>query len=441
MKRGHLISNFFLETIVRAITITPKWTLVGTYEFFVFFLFEMEIWILVSIVTISLSIFIATVNRYGSTRQFLLGILGSLQGIPIQVTTDLKLARRVLSLTSDKGFFIERLLATPAWFPILSLESVNGDQWYEMKADFVVLLKGHVPPTHLLVEIARRHVERLLKLEKPIDNRAIARLSLHIFCEWLFEREYEDLEVLVAASYEWRKEISLKGRADSLIKQRAIDWIVSELSRSSRYSDLHDWREPRFYSLILQPFIISPSINLCDIAVSLQQQNGQRSFKRAIHENHPFPMLERFVEVDVFDPASGHLLVAAGTHVFIPLDEMGTLHPFDSTGTRFPSFGAGVRICSGLDMMNALLPVLFAPSLIESDLFVPVENSMHSGRQKDGQETFGEMIYQVKTIASVIWSLMVIRMGVVTRLLLFTKGIAQFGTEKREATEDVMVVK
>ena len=60
-----------------------------------------------------------------------------------------------------KGDALERHIATPAWRPLLSLESVDGPLYKSMLADFHVMMKL-LPPPAKLAEIAKHRVDELV---------------------------------------------------------------------------------------------------------------------------------------------------------------------------------------------------------------------------------------------------------------------------------------
>jgi hypothetical protein len=99
-----------------------------------------------------------------------------------------------------------------------------------------------------------------------------------VFIDYLFDREWEPaFQVLADASWEWRKEIAMRGKADMAVKQGAVKCVVEDLLwRHSPTWVLfgEKWRKPEYFSLIMQPFIISPAINISDIAVAFKLQVG-----------------------------------------------------------------------------------------------------------------------------------------------------------------------
>lgn len=82
--------------------------------------------------------------------------------------------------------------------------------------------------------------------------------------------------IFVNASWEWRKEISVRGKANYKTKLLAIEKLINILQEPEKYvinKESYEriqkiysiygekWKLPKYFSLILQPFIISPCIN------------------------------------------------------------------------------------------------------------------------------------------------------------------------------------
>ena len=83
-----------------------------------------------------------------------------------------------------------------------------------MRKDFTILLK-QLPGPEKLKKITKMHLDDLLFEKGTIDANAIALVTMKVFVEYLFNSEWDDsCNVLVAASWEWRKEIAAKGAAD-----------------------------------------------------------------------------------------------------------------------------------------------------------------------------------------------------------------------------------
>ena len=141
-----------------------------------------------------------------------------------------------------------------------------------------------------------------------IDAEDVARLTIAIFLDYLFGIRQTDINydksnevnnnhnnnnisrvekernqnieelytIFVNASWEWRKEISVRGKASKQIKLLAIEQLLTILSEPNKYTNNKEsseriqkiyslygdkWKLSKYFSLILQPFLISPCIN------------------------------------------------------------------------------------------------------------------------------------------------------------------------------------
>lgn len=162
--------------------------------------------------------------------------------------TNPKIALQVLKGVT-KGDGLESRLAMPAWAPILSLESVDGEVWRTMRQDFDRLHKIVAPRTADLAPIAQRHVDVALARGAVIDANAITRLAIGIFIEFLFGRCDVDAEidVLARASWEWRKEIACKGKGRADAKWAAVETTISLLRADAELWNVfgEEWMDPR----------------------------------------------------------------------------------------------------------------------------------------------------------------------------------------------------
>ena len=388
--------------------------------------------------------------RGPSVRQLLLYLWSWLQGVRVMWLDrdeDVPLAKLVLTHAPlDKGAGVEDLLALPAWAPILSMESVSGPRYTTLKANFGKL-HPLLPPIAELQTLTRNMTQQALQERKkvnlvstvqpadsgcaptPFDANDLCRLVVRIFVRWMFGAELAathfteaQQDLLVRASWEWRKQIAVKGVADPTVKAQTVEWAISIL-RASRYADLFpgtdggadDVSNPLVYSVFLQPFILSPMINVSDIAVTWFTQPAQQQtpspqqqsqtpqqrrtetspsaitrsrthhLLRMISLAHPFPILERFVSTPIVDPSNpNHVLVQANTQVFIALDHLDTAGakatgvegagagPEDThtssassssvSGLSLPyelAFGAGARSCAGKSIALGFMLPLF----------------------------------------------------------------------------------
>jgi len=313
---------------------------------------------------------------------------------------DLNVAKQVLLNSSDKGSFIEEKLATYAWSPILSLESVNGQTWEDLKSRFLTFQK-YLPSTEELSQVTHS----ILSIQDPnveINAKQVVRITVACFVKWIFNRDWDpEWDFVCEASWEWRKEIALKGKADVLIKRKTVDWII-DLINQSKYRQLYgeQWSKPEYYSIILQPFIISPMINVSDIAVSAHMR-PELSINELIHYYHPFPILERYISKDIVICADGisPLLIKGNTQVFIPLDQIGQLERYDPKVSS--PFGFGPRKCSGTQYAIAFLTE-FLTYYKNNPNFVPRKDHQYSGRNNDNL-SFRESIYQLIIIVKLFF--------------------------------------
>lgn len=313
---------------------------------------------------------------------------------------------------SDKGTVIEELLASPAWYPIISIESVNHDLWHTVKRNFLKFQQQLHPKT-VLGEIAQKELRNYLtKNNNRLNSKDISIVTLKIFTNWIFyetvfdngltELSDEMLETVYEGSLEFRKEIALKGEGCLVKKQKAIDTIVYSLSHNSKFKSMFDcnWSKPEHYSAIMQPFIISPMINVADIAVTMHKNTS--TFRKAndhspknidlfidncIQAAHPFPFLERY---DKF----------TNTQIFIDVNNLA-----ESEQSYMWNYSIGPRACLGRHYAREFLGKFFLTVLEHDGIdFRPNEQHVYSGRNNDKSNLF-ESFYQLKLLFSILCEL------------------------------------
>ena len=160
-------------------------------------------------------------------RKACIRIWSWIQGVSVLWTTDLLVARAVLRASSDKGTFIEEYIATPAWSPVLSIESTERVLWKELRSNFA-LIHARLPPKHLLGNAMREEVTIWCEHALPsaiIDANVIATFVLRAVTVWLFGVHItpEEETMLVHASWEWRRQIAMKGDMDIA---KVVSWMV-----------------------------------------------------------------------------------------------------------------------------------------------------------------------------------------------------------------------
>ena len=150
-------------------------------------------------------------------------IITFLQGTTCKMVHTKKDIKETLML-SDKGTVIEELLASPAWLPILSIESVNHSMWHELKTNFIKFQRL-LPPRSVLGDITEYELKNFLaKNDNVLNSKDISKLTLKIFTNWIFKDttfEHDStltgltddmLERIHQSSIEYRKEIAIKGK-------------------------------------------------------------------------------------------------------------------------------------------------------------------------------------------------------------------------------------
>jgi hypothetical protein len=321
------------------------------------------------------------VERLRSGPYLLVWLRGKIMGVRTMYVDDPVLAKTILNQCSKKGSFIEDVVSTPAWFPLRSLESVDGEEWVDLKQRLVEFM-ATLPTLDVLRKLVAEETEALVKTLTIIDSPAICRVTVVVLLRFILHgsplsNAMEDVvDDIVSASNEWRKEISLKGRGNRAIKQKAIESLSALLL-------IH----PDHIHHILQPFFISPVINISDLMCSVEyvpHLGPEEIALRAIMKHHPFPFLERYVDNAVSS-------VPAQTQVFIPLARMAAAHPDE----LWMCFSTGPRGCPGRNIAKVLSRE-FVTTLGSSPRFHPRVGHKYSGRDNDNR--MGDGWHCIKTM-------------------------------------------
>jgi hypothetical protein len=359
--------------------------------------------------------------------------------------SDPQACAQVLASSDVKGSFVEAMLATPAWSPIYSIESVDGELWDQLAHDCRKVM-GLLDWRGRLTPLIERHGKLLafeVKAKTALDSgfilnaELVSRFTARVMFELLFESPLleEDETLFYKASIEWRKEIGVKGKGDDTVKQ-AFWKRLTEVVASSKYSfGLQTYSDDpgRWLSVFAQPFLISPQINVSDIMVAvfyflrrepglLEQVKGWARAKdsarlnavvmESIRLQHPFPILERELQHDL---KVGEKHLSAGTQVFLLFDKFKQDQKFDpdrwlnhadNIYHALP-YGAGKRMCIGKPIATALLADLLGILLTEiPDAQVqPQKGHSYSGRNNDNSSSsWQETGYQLKTFIHALWN-------------------------------------
>jgi len=309
---------------------------------------------------------------------------------------------KILQLKT-KGMFIEHLIATPAWKPIISLESVDNDEWKIVKQNFIYFISQLNMDINLIEQYIQNYLEEYIIINKIIDSKIISQITVKTFCKFLFQKELNinEIEILFLGSIEWRKEIALKDKGDINIKNSTIQIIIDLIKSNEKIYKIfgENWEKPEFYSVIAQPFIISPMINVSDImsnaqtllSKSLLNSNddiSNETINKIIYSYHPFPILERYDSL-------------TNTQYFIPLESLTNFNNYNEEN-KILVFGMGVRKCPGQTYAYIVLKKMISMYFMNIDKFNPSLNHKFSGRNND-IFVLSETIYMAKMLIKIIF--------------------------------------
>jgi hypothetical protein len=374
--------------------------------------------------------------RYGSGffnfRSLFIKVCAWLQRRPLLILDhNPEACSKVLACSEIKGTFLEHIFAIPAWQPLYSIESEDGEKWQKMAASCSGILRN-LPWKTQIPYLTKKYIT---ELQGVIDGETISRITLKIMYELLFEESISaDNETLFyQASLEWRKEIAIKGKGNTTIKQQFTDELMKILQRSKYHEGFIDHSEDPiiWLSILAQPFIISPQINVSDIMASVfhflrahpdiytQAKNAAANNDDAVitaiilesmRLAHPFPILERQLTRDLEIEGKKYL---TGTQVLIPLDQFKHTRSFNlkpwlekgSNAYQKIIFGAGRRMCLGKILAELLMTQMLKSILLHAadEDIQPNINHLYSGRNNDKNNSFRESCYQVRQFSKALW--------------------------------------
>jgi len=326
------------------------------------------------------------------------------------------LAKKIIG-EKRKGKSLEYLIATPVWFPLINIESIDGPVWKRLRGLVLQILKTTNFKTRI-PEIIKRQVSNFAT-DSRVTNNFLTRINITVIWELLFRTQPEEKVVadICHLVEHMRGSIAMKiAKMDDegALKYQTMRYVldaakaVPELKAIEENSEY----EIEFCTAMLQPFFISPGINIADIFVPLLQ-NAQKSpclqrcledkemaknlVQESIFVKHPFPIFERDLSKNVGP-------FKKNSHIyFMNLDSQNKGDEFcperwcDSKFHRenfWKLFGAGSRNCVGAQLALVWLPELIY-NLHERfgfDNLVPWEGHKHSGRTNDEDDNPYEAI-------------------------------------------------
>lgn len=331
------------------------------------------------------------------------------------------------------------MIATPAWEPIYSLESVDGKTWQNLIRRFTQV-NSKIKWPAVLKKLIEQQVNAIeLSQNQLIDGELLSKLTVSIFYEALFSKKLSSQEqtLYYSASLEWRKEIAVKGKGSRKIKNKFYQHLRQRIHDVSSDQKQDQQNEKENISAIAQPFILSPQINFSDILASLflelkKNKALEIKFIEACHKKdfptlgffifetlrlkHPFPVLEREILKDfIFDNKT----FKKGTQVFMLFDMLEHSKQFSLTtwekgqNNHYKSilFGSGQRQCPGKNIAIFFLCSLVV-ELVKKFPFEhikPYENHFYSGRDNDNKDSLAMNFYQIKILLKTLWNSFLVR--------------------------------
>ena len=315
-------------------------------------------------------------------------------------------SRKILASSGDKGMGLEFFVSLRAWEPIIPIESVDGNQWKRMRGAFNDVYRVVSARSLLIGDLVKLYSAR----ETLVDSRALHRIMASALHQILFDEEPSAIQVdlWIDASVSFRGRISLKSAGDLNAQQSASTECLRLVRRSTELWALLKRlpNDNELISVILQPFLMSPLINLSDAVLASMHLCKETPSQRlaaadsvedacqlgmdAMTRYPPFPLFERVLSKDL--PGFHQ-----GDHVFIAADVMAR-----RSGQPLPSyvvFGDGPRKCPGkalaMSMLGHILKELCMKDI--GSVNVALGHSF-SGRLNDGVSD-GSVLFVVRQVA------------------------------------------
>ena len=288
----------------------------------------------------------------GTMRDAIFTATGVIQRIPVHVLSIAEMrtgfAEKILKRSAEKGVFLEKLHALPTWSPIISIESVDGAQWKRMLRA-VHVISASVDAVGRAAGVAARTCER--RAAEDSVQRVIASVAHEIlFGDMASSKE---IQLWCDAATTLSLSLSVKSAgADRTIVRDAIATCLLRCQACRWWRDVRDGCESdeEAVSCALQPFLVSPIINLMDALAAcarVRPANTPADVVRAIATWPPFPVLERWD-------------AALGVHAVVNSDEYAaTCRADDSAPPAWLAFGAGPRACPGKSIAISIVRELY----------------------------------------------------------------------------------
>jgi len=319
-----------------------------------------------------------------------------------------------------KGQSLEYLIASPVWFPLINVESVDGPVWKRLRQLVLQILKVTKFKTQI-PEIIHRQVCEFSQ-DTRVTNEFLTRLNINVIWELLFKtRPSEQIVIDMAHLVEhMRGSIAMKIKKmddEGALKYQCMRYILNATKNIPELQAIADEAEYEieFCCAVLQPFFVSPGINIADIFIPLLQ-NASKSpclcrcledvgmaknlIAETIFIKHPFPILERDLSKNIGPfKKNSHVFVmnldgrAEGTEYCPKRWEDSKFY----RGNFWKLFGSGPRNCVGAQLALVWLPELIHALHAQFGLknLVPWEGHRHSGRHNDEEDNPFEAVKRI----------------------------------------------
>lgn len=311
-----------------------------------------------------------------------------------------------------KGRALEYLMATPAWFPLINVESIDGPVWERMRKHSTENLAA-TNFTERLPDICRQEVASLRKsgVDK-VDCQVLNALCVRIMWSLCFGKEVSEeiCQDMVTLIDLLRGEIAQKTPTSpegSELKTKLVHTVLEAAKTTPWLAPLLESaeHEREFVNSIIQPFFMSPCINIADVFAPLVKVIEKAPCNRILLEDkntiqhlifetlfhyHPFPIFERDLSKAIGD-------FAKGSHVYVlnmKNDHKGEFCPAHWGKPEFARnnmwrlYGSGPRACVGSKMASLWMTEMLyeLTQTYELSAIVPWEGKLWSGRDNDKDE-------------------------------------------------------
>jgi len=361
--------------------------------------------------------FVSNREDQNLARIFLL-LLSTIGGyIDVHFITDSHPLAKKIVAEKRKGQSLEYLVATPVWFPLINVESIDGPVWKRLRQLVLQILKT-TDFKNRVEDIIHKHVCSYDK-ETKVTNIFLTKLDIAIIWDLLFhvkpdEQIVSDLCFLIE---HMRGSIAMKIAKlddDGALKYRCMNYVLEAAKKVPELREIQENAEydTEFCTALLQPFFVSPGINIADIFVPLvkaankspciagcleDKDMTKQLIQETIFMEHPFPILERDLSKNIGP-------FKKNSHIFmmnIDADYKGTEFCPERWGDAkfsrenfWKLFGSGPRNCVGAQLALSWLPELFYAlhGRFGMENLVPWEGHKHSGRANDEDDNPYEAI-------------------------------------------------